>query len=124
MSEHISQPHKLIVTCSDIEEGILDYDIIHPAECETVTEPMCRWVNGEGDTAELVEDWEHTYEHYTCVVQWVIDNIAIDELREQITGEMSGYPPSGEYEFVGYSRYYPSTPWGGEDYESGLELIT
>lgn len=121
MSDLITSAHKLVVTCSDEEEGILDYDIIHPDECEMISEPRQYWIDGEWvETKDPLD----VYEGYTCVVQHCIDNCGIDELREQITNDgMSGYPEEGTYEFVGYSHYTPSTPWnGGEEWDVGLEL--
>lgn len=117
MGERVSEPHVLVVTASDESEDILDYDIEHPTTCPRVTEPMCQWVDGE-----LVEDWSHTFERYDCHVEYELEAIGIDELRDQITGSISGYPPEGRYEFEAWSCHYPSTPMGPEEWDSGLRL--
>lgn len=114
MSSYVSKPHKLIITCSDIEEGILDYDIIHDPECPKEIVPFAQIVNGE-----LVEHPTETYEQHTCGVAWEIDSVGIDELREALTNEIGGYPDEGEYMFEAWSAYDAFTM----DWDGGLRLL-
>lgn len=116
MSEQRSEPHTLIV--EDVEqEGTFrdgkprwrhEWHVEHPDTCEkeVVTDSD---LGGVGTS----------YYHYTCVVQYELDNVGLDGITDMDHVRIE----PGEYKIAGWAAHYPSTPVSGEEWDSGLEII-
>lgn len=116
MSEKRSEPHTLVIE-EVFEDGTFrdgeprwqyEWHVEHPNSCSKEV------VADEGFGGETI-----SWDHYTCLVEYELDNVGLDGLTDM--GRQRIEP--GEHKIVGWAAHYPSTPVSGEEWDSGLEII-
>lgn len=95
-------PHVLVI--ERLEDGTVEWEVEHDPSC-----PVEPWINDLDG---------HTLTHHTCAVGQEITHAGLDGLAdwEQLA--------DGRYEIRYWSTKTPSGPWGPEEYDVGLELVT